>query len=139
MANARATTDDDFHCSFCGKRRREVRKLVSGPRVFICNECVALCREIIGPRSSPPHEDAASDDSERTTLDMPAQDVGAAALPDDDDVTAERKPPDERHCSFCGKAKNDVARLVNGPTVYICNECVDLCEDIITVDAPAQA
>src|SRR5579872_6976966 len=38
---------DDFHCSFCGKRRREVRKLISGPRVFICDECVGLCNEII--------------------------------------------------------------------------------------------
>src|SRR3989442_14473555 len=38
---------DDFHCSFCGKRRREVRKLISGPRVFICDECVALCIDII--------------------------------------------------------------------------------------------
>src|SRR5687768_12978933 len=38
---------DDFHYSFCGKRRREVRKLISGPRVFICDECVALCNDII--------------------------------------------------------------------------------------------
>ena len=38
---------DDFHCSFCGKRRREVRKLISGPRVYICDECVALCNDII--------------------------------------------------------------------------------------------
>jgi len=38
---------DDFHCSFCGKRRREVRKLISGPRVFICDECVSLCNDII--------------------------------------------------------------------------------------------
>jgi ATP-dependent Clp protease ATP-binding subunit ClpX len=38
---------DDFHCSFCGKRRREVKKLISGPRVFICDECTALCVAII--------------------------------------------------------------------------------------------
>ena len=38
---------DDFHCSFCGKRRKEVRKLISGPRVFICDECVGLCNDII--------------------------------------------------------------------------------------------
>ena len=121
-------TDDDFHCSFCGKRRREVRKLVSGPRVFICNECVALCREIIGPR--PPRAAAADDDDDgRTTLDMPAQD--AQPVPDDEDVTAERKPPDDRHCSFCGKQKTDVEKLVSGPLVYICNECVELCEDIV--------
>jgi ATP-dependent Clp protease ATP-binding subunit ClpX len=34
-------------CSFCGKRRRQVNKLVAGPGVYICNECVDLCVEII--------------------------------------------------------------------------------------------
>jgi ATP-dependent Clp protease ATP-binding subunit ClpX len=38
---------DEFHCSFCNKKRREVRKLISGPRVFICDECVALCNDIL--------------------------------------------------------------------------------------------
>ncbi len=38
---------DHHHCSFCGRHRSEVRKLISGPSVFICNECVALCVEII--------------------------------------------------------------------------------------------
>ena len=40
---------DDLVCSFCGKRKGEVKRLMSGPRVYICNECVVLCREIIGP------------------------------------------------------------------------------------------
>ncbi len=35
-------------------------------------------------------------------------------------------------CSFCGKGRNEVKKLIAGPTVYICNECVDLCNDIIT-------
>src|SRR5688500_11867859 len=38
---------EEFHCSFCGKQRREVRKLISGPRVFICDECVTLCNDIL--------------------------------------------------------------------------------------------
>jgi ATP-dependent Clp protease ATP-binding subunit ClpX len=37
----------DFQCSFCGKSEHEVKKLIAGPSVFICNECVDLCREII--------------------------------------------------------------------------------------------
>ena len=118
---------DDFHCSFCGKRRLEVRKLISGPRVFICNECVVSCREIIGPMPAPPEVELLP--PERTTVDLPAQPQS-----DDEDVTAEKKPPDERHCSFCGKLKTEVAKLVTGPTVYICNECVALCEDIIAAD-----
>ena len=34
-------------CSFCGKSQHEVRKLIAGPTVFICDECVELCRDII--------------------------------------------------------------------------------------------
>ena len=34
-------------------------------------------------------------------------------------------------CSFCGKNQNEVRKLIAGPSVYICNECVDLCNDII--------
>jgi ATP-dependent Clp protease ATP-binding subunit ClpX len=34
-------------CSFCGKRQRQVDKLIAGPGVYICNECVDLCVEII--------------------------------------------------------------------------------------------
>ena len=36
-----------LYCSFCGKSQHEVRKLIAGPTVFICNECVALCKDII--------------------------------------------------------------------------------------------
>ena len=36
-----------LHCSFCGKTQHEVRKLIAGPSVYVCNECVALCNEII--------------------------------------------------------------------------------------------
>jgi ATP-dependent Clp protease ATP-binding subunit ClpX len=42
-------------------------------------------------------------------------------------------------CSFCGKAKGNVARLVAGPGVYICSECVCLCNEIIAEEqAPAR-
>jgi len=35
-------------------------------------------------------------------------------------------------CSFCGKSQDEVKKLIAGPSVYICNECVDLCNNIIT-------
>ena len=35
-------------------------------------------------------------------------------------------------CSFCNKSQSEIAKLVAGPGVYICNECVDLCNQIIT-------
>jgi ATP-dependent Clp protease ATP-binding subunit ClpX len=34
-------------------------------------------------------------------------------------------------CSFCGKSQDDVRKLIAGPTVYICDGCIDLCNDII--------
>ncbi len=38
---------DQFFCSFCGKNQKEVKKLIAGPSVYICNECIKLCSEII--------------------------------------------------------------------------------------------
>ena len=38
---------------------------------------------------------------------------------------------DKLRCSFCGKSQDEVKRLIAGPTVYICDECIDLCNDII--------
>ena len=38
--------------------------------------------------------------------------------------------PDTLYCNFCGKSQHYVAKLIAGPTVYICNECTDLCFQI---------
>jgi len=43
----RKTRDKDLTCSFCGKSQRDVRKLIAGPSVYVCDECVELCNEII--------------------------------------------------------------------------------------------
>ena len=37
----------DIRCSFCGKSRDKVKKLVAGPGVYICDQCVALCNQVI--------------------------------------------------------------------------------------------
>ena len=43
----------DYRCSFCGKRQDQVKKLIAGPRdVFICDQCVDLCHQIIGEEFS---------------------------------------------------------------------------------------
>jgi len=44
---AKASQNRDLRCSFCGKSQREVRKLIAGPSVYICDECVELCNDII--------------------------------------------------------------------------------------------
>ena len=42
------------------------------------------------------------------------------------------KDKNQLHCSFCGKGQKEVKKLIAGPGVYICDECIDLCNDIIT-------
>jgi hypothetical protein len=41
------------------------------------------------------------------------------------------KLPTALHCSFCGKSQTDVEKLIAGPIVFICNECVEICNDVI--------
>ncbi len=45
--------------------------------------------------------------------------------------------PRTLYCSFCGKSQHDVRKLIAGPSVYICDECVELCLDIIRDDVLA--
>uniref|UniRef100_UPI0035112CA4 ClpX C4-type zinc finger protein n=1 Tax=Nioella sp. TaxID=1912091 RepID=UPI0035112CA4 len=48
MANSSGgDSKNTLYCSFCGKSQHEVRKLIAGPTVFICDECVELCMDII--------------------------------------------------------------------------------------------
>ena len=52
--------EQSMHCSFCGKGQQEVRKLIAGPTVFICDECVGLCVEIIREETDEPIKDNAA-------------------------------------------------------------------------------
>lgn len=54
---------DTVRCSFCGKTQEEVRKIVAGPGVYICNECIELCKEII--------DEEFYDEAVRDVLDVP--------------------------------------------------------------------
>src|SRR5450631_3723190 len=57
----------NLSCSFCGKGQREVRKLIAGPTVYICDECIRLCNDIIA-------EDSERDDAKpAVSLPTPAE------------------------------------------------------------------
>ena len=47
-----SSSNDDLLCSFCGKSQDEVKKLIAGPSVYICDECIQLCNEIIAEEYS---------------------------------------------------------------------------------------
>ena len=99
-------------CSFCGKPQPEVRKLIAGPRVYICDRCIALTENVISSGN------AASTD------------LGSINTAPDQD-----KPI---RCSFCGKDRDRTADLavVSAATARktfaaICAECLALCDEII--------
>lgn len=50
-----------------------------------------------------------------------------------------RRSEETLRCSFCGKSQNEVKKLIAGPTVYICNECIDICNEIISDDNQAES
>ncbi len=50
-----------------------------------------------------------------------------------------RRTEEVLRCSFCGKSQNEVKKLIAGPSVYICNECIDICNEIITDDQNAES
>ncbi len=47
MERRRDESNGNLCCSFCGKSQKEVKKLIAGPTVYICDECIALCNDII--------------------------------------------------------------------------------------------
>jgi ATP-dependent Clp protease ATP-binding subunit ClpX len=71
MAEKKGTaTEKVLYCSFCGKSQHEVKKLIAGPSVFICDECIELCNDII--RDEAPAESAGSKTS-RSDLPTPSE------------------------------------------------------------------
>jgi ATP-dependent Clp protease ATP-binding subunit ClpX len=71
MADKKGTSAEKvLYCSFCGKSQHEVKKLIAGPSVFICDECIELCNDII--RDEVPAEGAAAKTS-KSDLPMPSE------------------------------------------------------------------
>ena len=68
MSEKKGSSEKLLYCSFCGKSQHEVRKLIAGPSVFICDECIELCNDII--RDEAQAEPASSN---RTGLPTPAE------------------------------------------------------------------
>jgi hypothetical protein len=100
---------DQRLCSFCGREQRQVRKLVAGPGVYICDPCIMAA---VGVRTSG-----------RPTKDPTLQPVPGRS---------------ELVCSFCGKARIQVQALVSAlaheghdPST-ICDECLGLCGEILS-------
>jgi len=94
----------NYACSFCGKNQDQVQRLIAGPGgVYICDECIDAFSKV---NAEPQEESGPTTKTEKTR-------------------TANR-------CSFCGKNQQQVVLLHVGPgNAQICDECIDLCQEII--------
>ena len=94
-----------LECSFCKKKQAEVVKLIAGPAVFVCNECVDDCTAALN---------TGEPSGSITTI------IGNTA---------------EASCSFCGKKSNEVEGIVGVPAAQICSQCITICQEILAKDA----
>ncbi len=96
-------------CSFCGREQRQVRKLVAGPGVYICDPCI-----------------------------LAAVGVTASGRPAKHPILQPVPPSSQLVCSFCGKPRTQVQALVSVPAreghtpSTICDECLGLCGEILS-------
>ena len=128
-------------CSFCGKDGTEIRALagVTGRRYRICEGCVGLCCDILGeapaiviedadarqpaPGAAEPITDGLDDllrglESAQTDLDAAMAEVRRR-------LDGERlRGESDFCCSFCDARRREVAKLISGPRVFICDACV---------------
>ena len=111
-------------CSFCGKTQREVRKLIAGPSVYICDECITLCNDIIAeevPRAaSQPREAIHRRDAllgeVRRALESAFPDRAAELVREVEGILPLGYPLICMECSTMGRAPNPI------PADYICPE-----------------
>lgn len=114
----------DFRCSFCGRLRTEAAKLVSGPRVFICDACVAEC-----VRAFPDGPPAAGPAAFRLEPHGPVAPEGfletlraSAGFGDSGSDGA---------CSFCGRAASQTRIIARGYVRCICDGCLGVCVGVL--------
>ncbi len=93
-------------CSFCGRTAEQVKKLIAGPGVYICDRCIPVASEAIA------------------TGEPSGLHGTAIAL-----VAPEART---EKCSFCGKRRYQVPGLAAAHDARICAECLELCHEILT-------
>jgi len=99
-------SEDHVSCSFCGKGRKQVKEIVAGPGVYVCDGCVSRARAVIG-------EPDRTASTPIATIQQVSDEAGAG------------------QCSFCGKHRNQVAGMASAGETQICSECLQLCDEIV--------
>jgi ATP-dependent protease Clp ATPase subunit len=111
LDSGRAGSGELVSCSFCGNDQRHAKKLIVGPDARICDRCIDRVHTVL----------AAAGATASTPI--------ATIRPVGDEA-------DGRRCSFCGKGRYQVEAMTAAGDVRICNECLDLCDEIISEEPP---
>jgi ATP-dependent protease Clp ATPase subunit len=93
----------ELRCSFCRKREQEVRKLIAGPQVHICDDCVQVCVDIL-------------EHDRRTT--------GEAQRPHPPGIGPAAWPASDAWCAFCGNVVDLANALLIEDRTLLCDGCV---------------
>jgi hypothetical protein len=109
--DGRADRDRGLRCSFCKKNQKDVRKLIAGPSVFICDECVQVCVDIIA-------------DDDRFERDVPAQSDDAARETSSLSATGA--------CTLCRMPVVLEDTLIVEDRALLCQQCVSAIQDALT-------
>jgi hypothetical protein len=123
VSSGQPPSDADLRCSFCDKYKDDVRKLIAGPTVFICDECVSVCVEII------------SDDNRFETAKLSSEPAATA------DPRPAGLPPiapagDAVTCTLCGQDALATEVLVIEKRGVLCSACADAVEDALAQGGP---
>jgi hypothetical protein len=107
----------DLRCSFCQKHQSDVRKLIAGPAVFICDECVEVCVDIMADdaRFQDPAGDAAGREASSNVSRSRTRMVG---------------------CTICGKPGSFKNMLPIDDRAVLCGACADAVEDALARGRP---
>ena len=94
-------------CSFCGKSQKQVKKLIAGPSVYICDGCMRRAQAVIA-------EPGRTASTPTATIEQVSAETGTEL------------------CSFCGKRRYQVAAMASAGDARICDECLELCNEIVS-------
>jgi ATP-dependent protease Clp ATPase subunit len=106
-----AGSGDVLLCSFCGTSQKQVKVLIGGSHAYICDECVSRAHAVMAEPGR--------------TASTPIATIGQIG----DEAVAQQ-------CSFCGKGRHRVAAMASAGDARICNECLELCDEIVSEVPP---
>ena len=101
-----AGSGEVLSCSFCGKNQKQIKKLIDGRSMHICNECVDRAHTVLAA-------------------------VGNVASTPIATIRQLSDADRAMRCSFCGKQRRHVVAMASTRHARICNECIELCDEII--------